>query len=53
MHTEEKVSNSNKDESRSQFSKEFAELRELKTLLDDKIITQEEFEAKKKQLLDL
>lgn len=42
-----------KDESRSQFSKEFAELRELKTLLDDKIITQEEFEAKKKQLLDL
>lgn len=53
MHTEKKVSNSNKDESRSQFSKEFAELRELKTLLDDKIITQEEFEAKKKQLLGL
>lgn len=29
------------------------ELRKLKSLLDDGILTQEEFDAKKKQLLDL
>lgn len=48
--TEQKVDNDKKAAGNQHFAKQ---IRELKGLLDDGIITQEEFDAKKKQLLDL
>ena len=47
---EKKVDNDKKATGNQHFAKQ---IRELKGLLDDGIITQEEFDAKKKQLLDL